>query len=120
MSPATGGKRRQGIGATLGKFVQGGSEVGREQVADDLARFRQLTAALLASIAQAGVQAYQQMHKLSPSEVERVAKAEKKWNESVEIACWKKYNELAGNLNQAKVEDEIIRAMAAFAEGLMR
>lgn len=120
MAPGSAQKRRQGLAEVLSKYVAGGGEVGREQVAADLGRFRQLSAALMASIAQAGEQAYRQMSKMSPSQVEHVAKAEKKWNETVELACWRKYQEMAGRLDQATVESEVIKAMATFAEGLMR
>jgi hypothetical protein len=120
MAPGSGQRRRQALGLVLAKYLTGSDEVGREQMAQDLGRFRQLTAAMLASIAQAGEQAYRQMAKISPDQVEALAKAEKKWNESVEFACWRKYQELAGSVDPATVESEVIRAMATFAEGLMR
>lgn len=120
MAPGSPLRRRQALSATLGKFVGGGGEVGREQMAEELGRFRQLTAAILATLAQAGEQAFRQMSKVSPEQVEQMVAAERKWGANPEAAAWKKYKQLAGGLDQSRVESEIIRAMAAFAEGLMR
>ncbi|MAY74358.1 MAG: hypothetical protein CMJ31_06460 [Phycisphaerae bacterium] len=120
MAPGSGHKKRTGVGGVVKSYVGGGSDVGRQQVAEELGRFRQLTAAMLASIAQAGEQAYRQMHKISPQQVEHYAKAEKKWNESVEQACWRKYCEMAGEVDQSSVENEVIKAMATFATTLMK
>lgn len=120
MAPGSAIKRRQELAAVLRSYAGGGSEVGREQVLEELGRFRQLTAALLASIAKAGELAYGQTAKMDPHAIESVARNEKKWNESLELACWRKFSELAGSIDQTAVESEMIAAMAGYAEKLMR
>lgn len=120
MAPESPHRKRADIGPTMGRYVSGDSEIGGGQVSEDLGRFRQLTAALLASIAQAGETAYRKMAEVGPMQIEAAAKAERKWNESVEVACWKKYVELSGRLDPATVEGDMIRAIASYAEGLMR
>jgi hypothetical protein len=120
MAPQSEIRRRGELSVLLGRYASGASGAGEEQVAADLAQFRQLIASLLASIGQAGDVAAQRAARLSPLHVENLATAERGVTESVEAACWRKYRELAGQMDEASVQSDTMRAMAAFAEGLMR
>lgn len=108
------------VAPTLTSYVTGGGETGRGQVASELEKFRQLTAALLSSVGKVGETVYGQISRLSPHNIESLAKTEKKWNESVEMAGWRKYKEMAGKLDQATVENEVMRAVARTVEEIIR
>lgn len=113
---AAGGAAGAAAGAASGGEAGGGGEAA---LVEALARFRQLVAAMLAAVANAGEAAFEQMAPLSPMQIERFARAEKKWNESLDFACWRKYRELASRLDQASVEDSLRAAIAARAEELI-
>jgi hypothetical protein len=120
MAPESSHRSRGAIGQTLASYVSGSGETGRGQVAEELERFRQLTAAVLSSVGKLGGTVYAQLSQMSPHNVESMSKAEKKWNESVEIAAWRKYKELAGKLDQAKVESDVLRALSQTVEDIIR
>lgn len=113
---AAGGASGGATGVASGGEAGGGGEAA---LVEALARFRQLVAAMLAAVANAGEAAFEQMAPLSPMQIERFARAEKKWNESLDFACWRKYRELASRLDQASVEDSLRAAIAARAEELI-
>src|SRR6185295_18274605 len=56
VSPRSAIKRPAPIAGSLGKFVSGDGEVGRAQVAQDVERLRQLTAAMVSAVGQVGRQ----------------------------------------------------------------
>lgn len=118
MAPESAGPGREGVRAAVRRYVASGDPMDLEAAREEISAARQLTAALLASIAHAGVEVQRVLEGLQPVEIERAARAEKKWNQSVDQACWRKYKELAGKLDGSDVEDRVIRAMAAFAGGL--
>lgn len=120
MAPESAHRSRGAIGQTLASYVSGSGETGRGQVAEELERFRQLTAAVMSSVGKLGGTVYAQLSQMSPHNVESMSKAEKKWNESVEIAAWRKYKELAGKLDQAKVESDVLRALSQTVEDIIR
>lgn len=120
MAPESAHRSRGAIGQTLASYISGSGETGRGQVAEELERFRQLTAAVLSSVGKLGGTVYAQLSQMSPHNVESMSKAEKKWNESVEIAAWRKYKELAGKLDQAKVESDVLRALSQTVEDIIR
>jgi hypothetical protein len=107
---------------TVGKFVGGDAEVGRAQVAQDTERLRQLTAALVSSVSQVGRQFAQSLiARLSPNEIAALANMESGGLlVSKEVKCWRKYVELAGALDETAIEQEIMQAMAGYAESLMK
>jgi hypothetical protein len=120
IAPDSQHRNRTAMGATLSSYVTGSGETGRGEVAETLERFRQLTAALVSSIGKVGSTAFTQMGQISPLNIENMAKNEKKWNESIELAAWRKYRELAGKLDQATVEAEMMRAVARTVEDIIR
>lgn len=120
IAPESAHRGRGTVGPTLASYVSGGGETGRGQVAEELERFRQLTAALLSSVGKVGETVYAMVGRMSPHNVETLAKTEKKWNESVELAAWKKYKDMAGKLDQATVEADVMREVAKTVESMIR
>ncbi len=120
MAPESSHRSRGAVGQTIASYVSGTGETGRGQVAEELERFRQLTASMLSSVGKVGGTVYAQISRLSPHNVETMSKAERKWNESVELAAWRKYKELAGKLDQATVENEVLRALSQTVEEIIR
>jgi hypothetical protein len=85
-------------------------------------RLRQLTAALISSVSQAG-RTFAQKHveKFSPSEIEAIAKmGGGGLLVSQEVRCWRKYVELAGPVDAISIEGELLAAIAGYAESLMK
>ncbi len=120
MAPRSEFKRRGTTQETMRRFVSGDQDVARGQVAEELERLRSLAGALISTVAKVGFLSYRQVAKLAPGEIEVLAKPEKKALESLEVACWRKYRQLAGNLDQALVEAEVLGAMSDTVEALIR
>jgi hypothetical protein len=86
-----------------------------------LERTRKLIAGLLGAIGRAGAAYARDRARLfDPGAIEADARAEKKWNESLEFACWRKYVQLQKEYgSEATVEKSIQEAMAKAAENLI-
>lgn len=119
MAPKSTLRRREAVGKTLARFVSEDEGASRAQLAEDLERFRQLTAAMLSSFSRVGPLAHQIVAPFAPEEISRFARQEKKMLESVEVACWRKYQELAGSLERASVESEMFKGLSGYAESLI-
>jgi hypothetical protein len=120
MSPRSEFKRRTSTQEAMRRYLAGDPAVSRENVAEEIDRLRRLAGALISTVAKVGFVAYRQVAKNAPHEIEVLAKPEKKAFESLEVACWKKYRQLAGNLDQALVESEMLSAMSDSVEALVR
>lgn len=122
LSPRSEIKRGQPVKGTLKRYVGGDGEVAGAQVKQDMERLRQLTAALISSVSQAG-RTFAQKHveKFSPSEIEAIAKmGGGGLLVSQEVRCWRKYVELAGPVDAISIEGELLAAIAGYAESLMK
>ncbi|MBX3316220.1 MAG: hypothetical protein KF902_05080 [Phycisphaeraceae bacterium] len=120
MAPRSEFKRKGTTQETMRRFISGDQDVARGQVAEELERLRSLAGALISTIGKVGFISYRQVAKLAPGEIEVLAKPEKKALESLEVACWRKYRQLAGNLDQALVEAEVLGSMSDTVEALIR
>lgn len=120
LSPESGYRSVTPLNTMLASYVSGGGETGRGQVSEALERFRALSAALTSSVAKMGRTVYAELAEFSPSQVESLAKADKKWNESMELAAWRKYREIAGKLDEATVESKVRQAVARSVEEIVR
>ena len=122
VNPTSPLKRANPAKSTMARFASGDAAVTRDQVKQDLERLRQLTAALTASVNQAG-KTFAQKHvdKFAPGEIEHLAKASS-GNVLVghEVKCWRKYVELAGPLDAQAIERELLGSMAGYAESLLK
>ena len=92
------------------------------QVKDDLEKLRQLTAALIAAVSQAGRQfANRHLTKFSPAEIASLVDVEGGGLfVGKEVKCWRKYKELANAMDEASIESEIMEIIASYAESLMK
>jgi hypothetical protein len=122
VSPRSQIRRPAALAQSAGKFVGGDGEVGRTQLAQDVERLRQLTAAMVSAVSQVGRQ-FAQGHiaKFSPNEISSVANMEGGGLlVSKEVKCWRKYVELAAGLDESAIETEIMQSLANYAESLMK
>jgi hypothetical protein len=102
-------------------YLSGSTEVSSAQLQQSLERTRKLIAGLLGAIGRAGAAYARDRARLfDPAAIEADARAEKKWNESLEFACWRKYVQLQKEYgSEATVEKSIQEAMAKAAENLI-
>lgn len=122
VAPTSPIKRAGSVKVTMSKFAAGDQDTPRGQVKQDLERLRQLTAALTASVNQAG-RSFAQKHieKFAPAEIENLAKMSSGGLlVSQEVKCWRKYVELAGPVDAQAIERDLLNAIAAYAESLMK
>lgn len=99
------------------RYLGGDQTIPIGQVQQDVGKDREIIAALITAIPQAGRFAAQFFNSISPDEIKLlvgggVFGADQK--------CWRKYVELAGTKDVAAITDEIQRAIATFVEGLIR
>ena len=122
MAPGSDIRVAGNLQVNVAKFATGDPNIGRDQVAQDLDRLKQLTASLIAAIGETGRQ-YAMHHyaKFAPSEIEASVKMEGvgMFN-NLERACWRKYVELAGAMDEHAMENDIRETIAREAEKLMR
>jgi hypothetical protein len=104
-----------------GDYLTGSAEVSSAQLQQSLERTRKLIAGLLGAIGRAGAAYARDRARLfDPHAIEADARSEKKWNESLEFACWRKYVQLQNEYgSEATVEKTIQEAMAKAAENLI-
>jgi hypothetical protein len=104
-----------------GEYLTGSTEVSAAQAAQTLERVRKLIAGLLGGIGRAGAGFARERYRLfDPTAIEADARSEKKWNESIEFACWRKYVQLCREYgSEAVIEKGIQEAVAKAAENLM-
>ena len=104
-----------------GEYLAGSNEVSTAQLLQAFERSRKLVAGLLGAVGRAGAgYARDRARIFEPNSIEADARAEKKWNESVEFACWRKYVQLSKEYGaEAAIEKSIQEAMAKAAENLI-
>jgi hypothetical protein len=117
IAPRSAVKRSAGMLKTIGRFAAADHDVPRGAVAQDLDRLRQLVAAMISAISQAGRQfAHAHAAKFNPDEIESLAAMERgSMFASKESKCWNKYRELATGRDEASIEAEIMQAIAEYA-----
>jgi|SoiMethySBSTD1v2_1073268.scaffolds.fasta_scaffold529240_1 hypothetical protein len=111
-------RKESDIAKLAGPYLAGDVEVSTTQLNQAVEKTRRLIAALLGAVARAGV-AYAKAYStnLAPDVIEDWAKLEKKWNESVETAAWKKFKQLAAeHASEPAIEHQIQEAIAKEAE----
>jgi hypothetical protein len=122
IAPKSAIRRPTGLQKNMARFAAGDPDVPRGQVSQDLERLRQLVAAIVAAIGNAGRQfAHNYATKFSPTEIEGLAAMERGGMlVSKEVKNWRKYVELSAGRDEAAIESEIMEAIAAYAESLMK
>jgi hypothetical protein len=120
MAPRSSVKRRGQLQRALGHWLDGGADVSQNEIQQELEDLRQLSAAVIASVSQAGHLAYVRLQNLQPDAVMAAAKDEGKraW-EAWEVAYWKKYLQLCQSLDPNSFEVEMMHAMADYVLPLL-
>ncbi len=120
MSDTRRSRGRSGLAGMLGKYLVGDGDVGRSQVTDELEAFRRLSASLMLALSQSGQAAYKQLRKLHPDEIEAIIRNEKgSVLVSQDVRCWRRYRELAGDMDSALIEAEVLRSLASWVNEWM-
>jgi len=103
------------------RFAVGDQAVPRGQVVHDIRKLRQLVAALVAAAGMAGQFATRYLARFAPAEIETLVGMEGGgFFVAKEVKCWRRYAELASELNETAIENEMREEVAKFAESLMK
>lgn len=121
IAPRSVARREADFAKLSGEFLAGGNEVSAAQVMQTLERTRKLVASLLGAIGRAGAAYARERARLfDPDAIQASAGPEKKWNESMEFASWRKYVQLCKEYGaEPVIEKGIQEAIARAAENLM-
>jgi hypothetical protein len=118
IAPKSPIRKESEISKLAGTYLAGDAEVSTTQLMQAVEKSRRLIAALLGAVGRAGV-AYAKTYvsHLGPDVIEDWAKMEKKWNESVEAACWRKFLQQAReHASEPAIEHQIQEAVAKETE----
>ena len=106
-----------------GRYLSGDTEVSIGQITQIIDRLRQLVAGLIGAIGPAG-RSFSQRHlaRFGPDAIKDLAGMEGGGGmfANAEQKNWRKYVQLAKDLNEDAIEAEMVECVARYAEGLMR
>ena len=126
MAPRSQIRRDQTFGGDLrkagGLYLSGDTEVSIGQITQIIDRLRQLVAGIMGAIGPAG-RSFSQRHlaRFGPDAIKDLAAAEGGGMfAGAEQKNWRKYVQLAKDLNEDAIESEMVECVARYAEGLMR
>ena len=106
-----------------GRYLSGDTEVSIGQITQIIDRLRQLIAGLIGAIGPAG-RSFSQRHlaRYGPDAIKDLAALEGGGGmfANAEQKNWRKYVQLAKDLNEDAIEAEMVECVARYAEGLMR
>lgn len=122
LAPKSTFKKETELKGLAGAYLAGDVEVSTTQLTQPVERTRRLIAGLLGAVGRTGsTYARNYVARLSPEVIEDWARMEKKFTESLEAACWRKFLQQAKEHASAPaIENEIQEAMAKAAEGLIQ
>lgn len=118
----TGLKRPLPLQQSMAKFVAAQPDApDAAQLRHDLEKLRQLTAAMVAGVVNAG-RTFAQKHveRLAPAEIESMVGLSRGLLVSGDAQCWRKYQELAGSMDAAGIEKELQAALVAYVQTLIK
>ncbi|MDB6122851.1 MAG: hypothetical protein JWQ71_1844 [Pedosphaera sp.] len=121
MAPKSNFRKEAEFGKLAGPYLGGDAEVSTQLLNQPLERTRKLIAGLLGAVGRAS-STYAKKHtaRFAPEVIEDWAKIEKKWSESLEQVCWRKYVQHAKeHATEPAIENEIQEAIAKAAENLI-
>jgi len=121
LAPKSSIRKETELSKLAGSYLAGDAEVSTAQLAQPVEKTRRLIAGLLGAVGRAGSSyAKKYVTRLSPEVIEDWAKMEKKWNESLESACWRKFVQQAKeHASEPAIENEIQEAISKSAENLI-
>jgi hypothetical protein len=107
---------------TVGQYICGDSAAPDKKAEHELRMLQRLIAAITTAVGRVGSQfAKRHIGRFSPSEISSLVRME---HGSVfvshEVKCWRKYLELAETLTEGSIEAEIRKAIAEYAESLIK
>jgi uncharacterized membrane protein len=120
VAPKTQIQKNAEISKLAGPYLVGDTSVSTTQVNQALERTRRLIAAFLGAIGRAGA-AYARVYvaSMGPEEIKGLAALEKKWNETIEAASWKRFERMASEVaSEPAIERKIQDAIAVEVEKL--
>jgi hypothetical protein len=120
VAPRTQIQKTAEISKLAGPYLAGDTAVSTTQVNQAIERTRRLVAAFLGAIGRAGA-AYARAYagSMAPEEIKGLAALEKKWNETIEAASWKRFEKMASELaSEPAIERKIQDAIAIEVEKL--
>lgn len=114
-------RREVDLARLSGPYVTGSGEVSTAQMVQALERTRKMVAGLLGAVGRAGgAYARERARLFDPIAIEADARSEKKWNESLEYACWRKYVQLCKEYGaEPVIEKGLQETVAKAAENLI-
>jgi hypothetical protein len=121
IAPKSMVRREADLAKLSGEYLIGSNEVSSAQVQQTVEKTRKMIAGLLGAVGRAGGSYARERARLfDPSAIEADSRSEKKWNESVEFACWRKYVQLSKEYGaEPVIEKGIQEAVAKAAENLI-
>lgn len=121
LAPKSAIRKETELSRLAGSYLAGDAEVSTAQLSQPVEKTRRLIAGLLGAVGRAGSSyARKYVTRLSPEVIEDWAKMEKKWNETLEMACWRKFVQQAReHASEPAIEHEIQEAICKSAENLI-
>ncbi len=122
LSPRSSIRPSGSLKKTMEKFICGDSGAPDKKAEQELRMLQRLIAAITTAVGRVGSQfAKRHIGRFSPSEISTLVRME---HGSVfvshEVKCWRKYLELAETLTEGSIEAEIRKAIAEYAESLIK
>ena len=98
-----------------------GEEPDAERVGATIDRLRQLTAAMISAVGLTS-RRYAEWHhrRFAPSEIESLAKLDRRISGSGEVACWRKYREMADSFDESSIEADLHKEIVGYVEPLLK
>jgi len=122
LSPRSSIRPSGSLKKTVGQFICGDPKTPDKKAEHELRMLQRLIAAITTAVGRVGSQfAKRHLGRFSPSEISTLVRME---HGSVfvshEVKCWRKYLELADTLTEGSIEAEIRKAIADYAESLIK
>jgi len=122
LSPRSNIRPSGSLKKTVGQFICGDSKTPDKKAEHELRMLQRLIAAITTAVGRVGSQfAKRHLGRFSPSEISTLVRME---HGSVfvshEVKCWRKYLELSDTLTEGSIEAEIRKAIADYAESLIK
>jgi len=122
LAPRSSVQPPRGLRKTVGQFLTDDSPALDQKVERELKMLQRLVAAIITAVGGVGKQfAKSHLSRYSPSEISNLVRMERGGMlVSHEVKCWRKYFELAETLTEDTMEMELRKAIADYAESLIK
>lgn len=122
LAPRSSVQPPRGLRKTVGQFLADDSPALDQKVERELKMLQRLMASIITAVGGVGKQfAQNHLSRYSPSEISALIRMERGGMlVSHEVKCWRKYSELMEALTEDSMEMELRKAIADYAEALMK